>query len=133
MDDRRFDRWSRQIGKQTDRRAMLKTVAAGAVALLGAGVVRRDAAAAGYNGDFCNTGADCQTGLLCEPTSSGGLLGGLLSSGLYGPPGTASLFSGPTGRCRYRDSCGKSGQSCQDDSDCCNGLNLRCHNNTCKR
>ena len=35
MDDRRFDRLTRQVGQQTDRRAMFKTAAGGALSLVG--------------------------------------------------------------------------------------------------
>lgn len=134
MDPQRFDRFTREIGSRTDRRRVFRTVAAGALATLGLGTVgRRSRAASGKDGDSCSTSADCETGLICEGSSSG-LLGGLIADGPYGPPAAATLFGASDGTCRYRsDNCAKSGQYCDRNSDCCNGLNLECHGHECKR
>jgi hypothetical protein len=135
MDARNFDRLSRHVGAQRMRRTMLRSALGGALALLGAGAVGREvtAAATGYNGDPCFTAADCQTGLVCQGGSTG-ILGGTLAGGPYGPPSAAPLLEGSSGRCRYHSSCGaKSDQACRNTGDCCSGLNLHCHNNTCRR
>jgi hypothetical protein len=134
MDPQRFDRFTREIGNQTDRRRVFKSVAAGALAAFGVGVLARQTrAASGKDGDSCTTSSDCETGLVCEGASSG-LLGGLIAEGNYGPPGTSTLFGPSDGTCRYRsDNCAKSGQYCNGNGDCCNGLNLECHNHKCRR
>jgi hypothetical protein len=134
MDATRFDRLSRRVGAQTDRREMLKAALGGTLALLGAGTLARDAAAAatGYNGDTCASAADCQIGLICQGSTSG-LLGGALAGTPYGPGIELPLISGRTGVCRYRDGCAKSEQACRNTGDCCSGLGLHCHNNKCKR
>ncbi len=134
MDGRHFDRVSRSVGKQTDRRGMFKALAVGTLSVMSLGALHRDTrAAAGAEGDQCFTNRDCETGLQCEGASNG-LLGGLIASGQYGPPFASSLFGPTPGRCRYRsDNCAKSGQYCDRDSDCCNGFNLECRGHECQR
>ncbi|MGH2614999.1 MAG: hypothetical protein ACRDJC_07155 [Thermomicrobiales bacterium] len=135
MEANRFDRLSRHVGTQTSRRGMFKAAAGGSLALLGLGAVSRKAAAvSGFNGETCETSADCRTGLTCQGASRG-LLGGTLAGANYGPPGATDLplFVGSSGTCRYRDSCANEGQSCQRNDDCCNGENLECANNHCRR
>ena len=134
MDDRRFDRLTRQVAKQTDRRAMFKTAAGGALALLGIGAAgRRVGAQSGFEGSRCLTDADCGTGLVCEGVAPS-FIGLLIGEG-YGPPSAGALFGPNPGTCRYRsgDNCAHSGQECRNDDDCCNGLNLVCHNDKCQR
>jgi hypothetical protein len=134
MDPQRFDRFTREIGSRTDRRSALRTVAAGALATLGLGAVARQTrAGSGKDGASCTTSSDCETGLVCEGASNG-LLNGLIANGPYGPPAAATLFGPSEGTCRYRsDNCGKSGQFCNRNSDCCNGLNLECRGHECQR
>ena len=134
MDPQRFDQMTRQVGTQTDRRHIVKSVASGALALLGLGIVQsRTRAASGKDGDTCSTNADCETGLICQGASRG-LLGGIVAEGPYGPPYAADLLGPSDGTCRYRDgNCAKSGQYCSKNSDCCNGSNLVCRGHKCKR
>jgi hypothetical protein len=135
MDATRFDRLTRRVGRQTDRRGMLKAVVGGGLGLLGASVLGRGASAdTGFEGDTCTSGADCKQGLVCEGASPG-LLGGSLAGIPYGPGVEIPLVSGSTGTCRYHqgDRCGKVDQSCERTSDCCNGLGLTCRNKKCKR
>jgi len=136
MDANRFDNLTRNVARRTDRRGIFRTVAGGALALVGVSALRRGASAdTGFEGDVCSTGADCKTGLICEGSSSG-LLGGALAGTPYGPPGVSiPLIEGKTGRCRYRqpDTCAKVEQACERNDDCCNGLNLTCRNKKCKR
>lgn len=134
MDPQRFDRITREIGTRTDRRRVFKSVASGALAVSGMGVVARQSqAASGKDGDSCTTSSDCETGLICQGASSG-LLGGIIADGTYGPPFASTLFGSSTGTCRYRsDNCAKSGQYCDRNSDCCNGLNLECRGRECQR
>jgi hypothetical protein len=112
VEDVRFDRLSRTIGAQTDRRGMLKAAAGGTLALLGVGALGRPAAAAqdvtaesnGFKGDKCDNNNDCKKGLRC----------------------------GNNGRCEYKKNCGgKKGAACKNNGDCCG--NLRCKNKRCKR
>ena len=135
MDATRFDRLSRAISRQTDRRGMFKVTAAATLGLFTAGASRQVALANGGPGSGCDTTADCGDGLICVP--GGGFLADILQSGTYGPPGAIGILGLSTGRCQYRgdDNCGKSGQFCNDDGDCCNGLNLFCDkdHNVCKR
>ena len=134
MDNSRFDRLTRQVARQTDRRAMFKTAAGGALALLGLGAAGRGAAAqGGFEGGRCFTDADCGTGLVCEDVTPS-FIGQLIGEG-YGPPTAGALFGPNPGTCRYRsgDNCAHSGQECRNDDDCCNGLNLVCHNDRCQR
>jgi hypothetical protein len=136
VDNHRFDRLSRHVGRQTTRRGALKAAAGGTVALLGLGALSRAAAAStGFNGDACDTSADCRDGLECRGASRG-LLGGSLEGAPYGPPGITSSppFAPSSGVCRYRDGgCANEGQSCQNNDDCCNGEDLECGNNHCRR
>ena len=134
MDPQRFDRLAREFGNPTDRRRALRSVAGGALATLGIGLAARQArAASGQDGNPCTTSSDCETGLVCEGASSG-LLGGLVGNGTYGPPFASTIFGPSSGTCRYRsDNCGKSGQYCDRNSDCCNGLNLECRGHECQR
>ena len=133
MDDSRFDRLTRQVARQTDRRTMVRTAAGGALALLGLGAAGRGAAAqSGREGGNCFSNADCETGLVCEGVTPS-FLGGLIAQG-YGPPTAAAFFPDRPGTCRYRsDNCAHSGQFCRNDGDCCNGLNLVCRNDKCQR
>ncbi len=135
MDNQQFDRLSRHVGRQTTRRSALKAAAGGTVALLGLGAVSRKAAAVtGLNGDPCDTSADCRDGLECQGASRG-LLGGSLEGAPYGPPGVTDVppFAPSSGVCRYRNGCANDGQSCNRNDDCCNGDNLECDNNRCRR
>jgi hypothetical protein len=111
---------------------MFKTAAGGALALLGASALGRDAAAlTGYDGDPCMTNGECREGLSCHGGSTG-ILGGSLAGGPYGPPGvTLPVLSGREGRCRYQNSCGgRDGDGCRRSSDCCDGF--ACNNNRCR-
>ena len=135
MDDSRFDRLTRQVATRADRRAIFRTAAGGALALLGLGAAGREAGAqSGLEGRRCFTDADCDTGLVCQGVTPS-FIGQLIGEG-YGPP-FAEVFFGPNpGTCRYRsgDNCAHVGQACGNDGDCCNGLNLFCNNNdTCQR
>lgn len=134
MDPQRFDRITREIGNRTDRRRVFKSVATGALATLGIGLAARQTRAAnGQDGDSCTTSSDCETGLICQGASSG-LLGGIIADGSYGPPVASTIFGPSSGTCRYRDgNCAKSGQYCDRNSDCCNGLNLECRGHECQR
>jgi hypothetical protein len=133
MDADRFDRLSRRIGQRADRRSMFRAALGGSLAVLGIGTsVRNAAAITGEHGAECFTNADCETGLTCEGASRG-LLGGLVAEGPYGPPIAATLFGPSPGRCRYRQGCATSGQFCERNSDCCNGLNLVCRGRECQR
>lgn len=134
MDDSRFDRLARQVGRQASRRTMVRTAAGGALALFGLGRATRQAGAqSGREGGNCFTDADCETGLLCEGVRPS-FVGGLIADG-YGPPTAETLFGPIPGTCRYRsgDNCARSGQFCRNDGDCCNGLNLVCRNDECQR
>ena len=111
MDDSRFDRLSRMVGEQTDRRGMLKAVAGGTLAMVSAGVLGRTAFAQdveaesnGFKGDKCKKNNDCKKGLKC----------------------------GSNDRCKYKKNCGgKKGDACKNNGDCCG--DLRCKNKRCKR
>lgn len=134
MDDKRFDRLTRKVGQQADRRTMFKTALVGTLTLVGFGAAGREAdAQSEREGSNCFTDADCGTGLVCE---GGGpsFIGRLIGEG-FGPPSAGAFFGPNPGACRYRsgDNCAHSGQFCRDDGDCCNGLNLVCHNDTCQR
>lgn len=134
MDNSRFDRLTRQVAQQTDRRAMFRTAAGGALALLGLGAARREAGAqSGFEGGRCFTDADCDTGLICQGVTPS-FIGLLIGEG-YGPPSAEAFFGPNPGACRYRsgDNCAHVGQACRNDGDCCNGLNLVCNNDTCRR
>jgi hypothetical protein len=134
MDANRFDHLSRQVAKQTDRRSVFKVVAGGAVALLGAAALGRNAAAAsGFKGDTCSSSDECGSGLVCQGNTTG-ILGGTLADFPVGPPGfTLPVLTGRTGTCRYRNGCGSEGDLCNSNSDCCNGDNLHCPDNRCRK
>ena len=113
MDANRFDTLTRRIGAQTNRREMLKTAAAGTLAIAGLGAVGRvalgqevSAESQGFKGDDCESADDCRRGLVCNVA----------------------------GRCEYKRSCGgKKRDACQKDNDCCKRKNLICKNRKCKR
>jgi hypothetical protein len=125
VEDMNFDRLSRAISEQTNRRGMLKVAAAGTLAALGLGAVGRaalgqdvTAEARGYRRDDCSRNANiCRQGLECDPD---------------------------TLTCEYKDTksrrCGgklrgKKNDDCEQNSDCCKRKNLTCNknNNKCKR
>lgn len=117
MDANRFDNLSRLVGEQADRRRMLKTAAAGTLAMLGLGAVSRGAlgqdttdearGGSGFEGDSCDSKDDCKKGLICNHDR---------------------------GRCEYRRNCGgKKGDACKNTGDCCRNKNLTCSNKKCKR
>jgi hypothetical protein len=113
VDQYRFDTLARHIGQQADRRSMIKTAAAGTLAVLGMGAVGRaalgqdvDAESNGFKGDSCDDSNDCKKGLVCNDN----------------------------GRCEYKRNCGgKKGDACKNNGDCCKGKNLKCQNRKCKR
>jgi len=137
MDADRFDRLSRQVRRQSNRRRMLKGIAASALALVGVGAIQRRAGAqSGVEGSNCFSNADCESSLVCEGVGLT-FLGELIASG-YGPSFAGDIFNTTSpGTCRYRsgDGCAHSGQYCRSDDDCCNGLNLTCNRdrNECER
>ena len=110
-----FDRLARVVGDQTDRRSMLKTAAASALALTGMGALGRvafgqDVAAEnnnnGFKGDKCKNNSDCKKGLKCNSND----------------------------RCEYKNNCGgKKNDACKNNGDCCKNDNLKCKNKKCKR
>lgn len=114
MDANRFDRFSRAVGARTDRRDMLKTAAAGTLALAGLGAVGRaalgqdvTAESSGFKNDNCDVDDDCRTGLICNQSR---------------------------GKCEYKRNCGgKKGDACKNTGDCCSNKNLKCQNRKCKR
>ena len=113
MDANRFDSLARSIGEQRNRRDMLKSVAAGTLAVAGLGAVARtalgqdvSAESQGFKGDDCDTDDDCRRGLICNAAR----------------------------RCEYERNCGgKKRDACKKDNDCCNGRNLVCQNRKCRR
>lgn len=114
MDANRFDRLSRAVGARTDRREMLKTAAAGSLALVGLSAVSRaafgqdvTAESSGFENDSCDVNNDCRTGLLCDQNR---------------------------GKCKYKRNCGgKKGDACKNKNQCCSNKNLICQNRKCKR
>jgi hypothetical protein len=120
---------------------MIKTAFGGTLALLGIGIheqasearnrnksaKNRRANQTGYEDDECATNDDCLKGLRCEGARAGI------------DPGRPTLIpipviSGRTGRCRYTKGCGgERGDACKRNGDCCNGDNLTCDNNRCRR
>lgn len=113
MDTNRFDNLSRLVGEQADRRRMLKTAAAGTLAMLGLGAVSRVAlgqdvsAEAGFEGQDCDSQDDCRRGLICNHSRN---------------------------RCEYRRNCGgKKGDACRNNGDCCKNKNLICRKRKCRR
>ena len=136
MDADWFDRLSRQVGRQSDRRRMLKGIAGSALALVGVGAKQRLAAAqSGVQGSSCFSDADCENSLVCE--GAGLTFLGELIAGGYGPAFAGDILGTRAGTCRYRsgEGCAHSGQYCRSDDDCCNGLNLTCNRdrNECER
>ena len=134
MDNQRFDRLSRHVGKQSTRRGALKAAAGGTLALLGMGAISRTAAAAtGFEDEPCMANTECRQGLFCQGGSTG-ILGGALADANYGPAGISlPVLTGRTGRCRYNNGCANEGQACRRNDDCCNNSNLECNNNNCRR
>lgn len=136
MDAERFDHVTRSVAASANRRTLLRSGMAGALAVFGMRTVREQAAAAdnGFDGAPCDTNDDCNTGLICEGSSSG-LLGGTLAGTPYGPGVSIPLVDGKSGRCRYRggDNCAKVEQACERNSDCCSDLGLTCKNKKCRR
>ena len=118
MDANRFYSLSRSIGMQRNRRDMLKTAAAGTLAIAGVGAFGRaalgqevSAEAQGFKGDKCKNNSDCKKGLTCDNKDNNN-----------------------DGKCEYKSNCGgKKNQACKKTKDCCNGKNLRCKNRKCKR
>jgi hypothetical protein len=114
VDDSRFDKLSRMVGEQTNRRGMLKTAAGGTLALVGLGALGRvalgqdvNAQSNGFEGDDCDNNNDCRKGLECDQDRN---------------------------RCEYKSNCGgKKGQACKNTGDCCKNKNLKCKNKKCKR
>lgn len=117
MDANRFDTLTRAIGAQSNRRDMLKTAAAGTLAVTGLGALGRvalgqdvSAEAQGFKGDECVNSDDCKKGLVCQTRSSGNK------------------------RCEYKKNCGgKKNDACKNNGDCCKNKNLTCDNRKCKR
>jgi hypothetical protein len=113
VDSIRFDRLSRVVGEQTDRRGMLKVAAGSALALTGLGAFVGGALAdQGYKGDDCSNNPDvCKSGLRCNDDF----------------------------KCEYKHKCGgqrrgKPGDACKKRKDCCQkGTKQTCNNKKCKR
>lgn len=135
MDDCSFDRLTRQIGRQSDRRTMVKAAAGGTLALLGLagfagqseGKNNKNTRRTGYEDDPCAVSDDCLQGLTCEGARTG------IAPG-FPTPIEIPVINGKLGRCRYKKSCGGAqGDACRRNDDCCNGQNLTCDNNRCKR
>ena len=111
MDSKRFDRVSRLVGEQTDRRGMFKVAAGSALGVLGLSALGRAVAAqdvtaeaSGFLGDPCQQNNDCKKGLECDRGND---------------------------TCRYRAACGgKKDEACQEDRDCCG--RLKCKGQRCK-
>jgi hypothetical protein len=116
VDDNRFDSLTRKVGEQTDRRSMLKAATAGALGLMGLGVLGREALAQdvsieskGYDGDKCQKNKDCKKGLRCDKNNNK-----------------------KNGRCEYKNNCGgKKGDACKNNGDSCGGF--KCKNKKCKK
>jgi len=123
VDSTRFDRISRVVGEQTDRRGMLKVVAGSALAAMGFGAFAGGARAeTGFRGDSCsgcprNSGCFCKKGLYCTSSSS-------------------------DGTCQYKYECGNQQRgrlddACRENNDCCNnpktGQDYICRRQKCER
>ena len=117
MEGMNFDRLTRTIGEQTNRRGMLKVAAAGTLSVLGLGAAGRvalgqdvTAESRGYKGDSCtDTGKrKCRKGLFCDANTT---------------------------TCQYPRNCGGlKGAACQGNGQCCQRRNLICNdNNKCVR
>src|SRR5215212_515025 len=137
MDDSRFDSLTRKVSQHTDRRSVVKTAMSGTLALLGlAGFAAQsegknkknnNSKRTGYKNDPCATSDDCLKGLRCEGARAG------IDPG-FPTPIQIPVINGKPGRCRYKKSCGgEQGDVCERNDDCCNGQNLTCDNNRCKR
>jgi hypothetical protein len=110
MDANRFDRLSRAVGDQMDRRGMFKAAAGGALGLLGLSVLDGDVSAKGFDGDRCKKNKNCGTGLECR--------------------GSKKKRKDNKGKCRYRDGCGDKGDACQNNDDCCGSR--KCRDKECR-
>jgi hypothetical protein len=114
---------------------MVKTAVGGTLALLGLagfagqseGKNNKGNRRTGYDHDTCEVNDDCLKGLTCEGARQG------IAPG-FPTPIEIPVINGKAGRCRYRKSCGgEQGDACRRNDDCCNGQNLTCDNNRCKR
>jgi hypothetical protein len=133
MDDKRFDYLTRQVGKQANRRTMVKTAVGGTLALLGiAGLdqqseARNNRTKTGYEDDPCATNDDCLQGLTCEGARQGIAPGFPISAPIDIP-----VITGKEGTCEYKKACGgEQGDACRRNDDCCD--DLTCDNNRCRR
>ena len=135
MDDSRFDRLTRRVAQQADRRTVAKTALGGALALLGIGGLAEQSEArnnrnnrsnrTGFEDDPCASNADCLEGLQCRGAGAG------LAAG-YRTRIDLPLITGKEGTCRYRQACGgEQGDACKGNGDCCD--DLTCDNNRCRR
>ena len=135
LEEKRFDYLTRHVGEQTNRRAMVMTALGGLLGIAGLGQPsaaknkrkndRSDKS--GYEDDPCATSEDCLKGLRCKGARAG------VDPGFPTPIGIPAI-TGKPGRCRYKKSCGgQRGDACKRNGDCCNGQNLTCDNNRCKR
>jgi hypothetical protein len=117
VDSTRFDRISRVIGDQKNRRDMLKTAVGSALAIAGLGAVSQTVlgvtadANKGYRGDDCrNNPGICKQGLVCNAKE----------------------------KCEYKSNCGgqkrgKKNDACKNTNDCCRRSNLQCRSHKCRR
>ena len=137
MDDKRFDRLTRQVTQQTNRRTMLKTAMGGTLALLGLDGLAGQSEArnkrnnqsnrTGFEDDPCASNADCLEGLQCRGARTGLAPGFPISAPIDIP-----VITGKEGTCEYKKACGgERGDACRRNDDCCD--DLTCDNNRCKR
>lgn len=111
MDGHRFDLLTRSVGAETTRRGALRAAAGGALALLGLQTLNEEALAEkGFDGDRCKKNKNCGAGLFCK--------------------GGKKKRKNNKGRCRYQDGCGKKGDYCKNNSDCCG--TRKCRNDRCR-